>query len=162
MTFTIVLAIFFGVLFLLAYMTRRRFGVLTLALAAGSILADLWSSEATPYVANLGIVIIRPPLVDVVAVILTLAPSLILLFSGPAASNKFQRIGGSVIFAVLAVVSMFEPLENALVVDEFGKQIVSRINASYAIIVTVCLVLSIIDVLQTHVRRNESKKKSKE
>ena len=147
MTFTIVLAIVFGVLFLLAYMTRRRFGVLTLALAAGSILADLWSSEATPYVANFGIVIIRPPLVDVVAVILTLAPSLILLFSGPAASNKFQRIGGSVIFAV---------------VDEFGKQIVSRINASYAIIVTVCLVLSIIDVLQTHVRRNESKKKSKE
>ena len=66
------------------------------------------------------------------------------------------------IFAVLAVVLMFEPLENALVVDEFGKQIVSRINASYAIIVTVCLVLSIIDVLQTHVRRNESKKKSKE
>ena len=157
MTFTIVLAIVFGVLFLLAYMTRRRFGVLTLALAAGSILADLWSSEATPYVANLGIVIIRPPLVDVVAVILTLAPSLILLFSGPAASNKFQRIGGSVIFAVLAVVLMFEPLEN-----ELGKQIVSRINASYAIIVTVCLVLSIIDVLQTHVRRNESKKKSKE
>ena len=96
------------------------------------------------------------------AVILTLAPSLILLFSGPAASNKFQRIGGSIVFAVLAVMLMFEPLENALVIDEFGKQVVGYANSCYAIVVTVCLVLSIIDVLQTHVRRNESKKKSKE
>ena len=77
-------------------------------------------------------------------------------------NQKLLFLTWFLIFAVLAVVLMFEPLENALVVDEFGKQIVSRINASYAIIVTVCLVLSIIDVLQTHVRRNESKKKSKE
>jgi hypothetical protein len=162
MTFSIALVVVFGVLFSLAYITRRRFGVLTLALAAGSILSDLWSSQATPYIANLGIVIVRPPLVDVVALILTLVPSLILLFSGPAASNKFQRIGGSIVFAVLAVMLMFEPLENALVIDEFGKQVVGYANSCYAIVVTVCLVLSIIDVLQTHVRRSEPKKKSKE
>ena len=162
MTFSIALVVVFGVLFLLAYITRRRFGVLTLALAAGSILSDLWSSQATPYIANLGIVIVRPPLVDVVALILTLVPSLILLFSGPAASNKFQRIGGSIVFAVLAVMLMFEPLENALVIDEFGKQVVGYANSCYEIVVTVCLVLSIIDVLQTHVRRSEPKKKSKE
>ena len=159
MTFTIIVASILGVLFLLAYMTRRRFGVLTLALAAGSILAELWSHELTPLIANLGVVVIRPPLVDIVSVLLILAPSLVLLFSGPAAHQKLQRIVGSLVFALLAVLLMFDALTSALVLDQFAQQSIDYINPYRAALITVCLVLAVIDVLQTHTRRSEPRKK---
>lgn len=158
MTFLIVVGILFGALFLLAYATKRRFGVLTLALSAGAILAGLWSHELTPYIANLGIVVVRPPLVDIISLILTLAPSLILLFSGPSADKKLQRIGGSAVFALLAVALMFETLKNALVIDDFGQKIIGWVEPYLAIVVTVCLILALVDVLQTHSRRSISKK----
>ncbi len=159
MTFAIVIVVLFVLLFLLAFMTKRRFGVLTLALAAGTVLAQLWSSSLTPYVASLGIDIVKPPLVEVVALILTLLPSLILLFSGPAAHKKLQRIGGSIVFALLAVLLMFDSLRNALVIDSVGEQIIQHVMLYSPIAITICLVLAIFDVLQTHTRRSEPRKK---
>src|SRR5690242_18914954 len=103
--FVIVLAILFG----LAYVTKRRFGVLGLALAAGSMLSELWAVKLTPIVQHAGIVVDNPPLITLVSVVLVLLPAALLLFSGPSYHDRPERVIGALLFAALALSLLIEP-----------------------------------------------------
>ena len=89
--FFIVLLLLFG----LAYVTKRRFGVLGLALAAGSMLSELWAEKLTPLVRDAGLIVQKPPLITVVAVVLVLLPAAFLLFSGPSYRDTPKRLFGA-------------------------------------------------------------------
>ena len=65
-------------LFALAYWTRRRFGVLGLALCAGWLLSDMWASQVALYIQKAGVVLVSPPLLSVVEVVLILLPAVLL------------------------------------------------------------------------------------
>ena len=56
MNVVIVVSIILVALFALAFFTKRRFGVLGLALAAGAMLSELWAAELTPFVQKAGFV----------------------------------------------------------------------------------------------------------
>lgn len=45
MTYLIVLVIYLAVLFAVAWLSRRSLGVPTLMLAAGALLADIWTDK---------------------------------------------------------------------------------------------------------------------
>jgi len=75
--FVVVLLLLFG----LAYFTKRRFGVLGLALAAGSMLSELWAAQLTPLVADAGLVVQNPPLITIVSVVLVRLTALLVLCS---------------------------------------------------------------------------------
>lgn len=147
MSFLIVFLIVIGALFATAYFTRRRFGVLGLALAAGAMLSGLWVGDLTPIVAKAGIVLVKPPLESVVSAGLILLPALLLLSSGPAYKSTVQRIVGAAVFAVLAASLLLEPLGSALVIDSVGKPIYDFFVRYSTFIITACLVLAIIDLL---------------
>ncbi len=149
MSFLIVLAIVAAALFITVYVTRRRVGVLGLGLAAGAILSNLWVGDLTPFVAQAGIEIVRPPLSSVVATVITLLPALILLFGGPGYKGTWQRIVGSLVFAVLAIVFLLEPLGAALVVDESGKPVFEFLQRHQNILITAGLGFAVIDLLFT-------------
>ncbi len=159
MIFTVATAIIFGLLFLLAFVTKRRFGVLALSLVAGEMLSRLWMGELTPMVAEAGIITVKPPLSTIVAAMLILAPAILLLFSGPTAHNKNIRIGGSIIFAILGVMLLFDPMRSAFIIEGVGSDLQRYILMYQAVIVTVCILLALVDVFITRTPKHASHRK---
>lgn len=149
MSFVIVFLIVIASLFALAFFTKRRFGVLGLALAAGAMLASIWAGDITPFIAKAGFVLVKPPLLSVVTAAITILPAVLLLFSGPTYKSMPQRIGGATAFAVLATVLLLDPLQSALVIDGVGKSVYDYMVEHKMLFVTVGLVLAILDVFVT-------------
>jgi hypothetical protein len=154
MSFVIVFLIIIAALFATAFFTKRRFGVLGLALAAGAMLSGLWVGDLTPIIANAGIIIIRPPLHSVVSAALILLPALVLLTSGPTYKAMYQKIIGAAAFAVLATALLLEPLGAALVIDEVGKPVYEFFVQNRVVIITICLILAILDLLVARTPRH--------
>ena len=98
-------------LFLLSFLTKRRFGVLGLALCAGMLLSTSWTNVLTPIVAEQGITLLSPPLQSVVAATLILLPPIVLLFSGPTYNKMAGRIVGSIAFTLLALVYYYKSMD---------------------------------------------------
>lgn len=147
MSFIIVILIVIALLFVLAFVTKRRFGVLGLALAAETLLSTMWVGNLTPIVAQTGIVIVRPPLESVVAAALVLLPAVLLLMSGPTYKTRVQRTIGAVAFAVLATAFLLPALGSALVIDTMSAPIYAFFVQYHNILVTAGLVLAIGDLL---------------
>lgn len=150
-------AMVFGItlilLFFLAFFTKRRFGVLGLALAAGSMLSELWAETLTPVVQEAGLIVQNPPMITVVSVALVLIPAVVLLFSGPSYSSTFQRIAGALFFSVLAFALLIEPLGSALVLQGQGREVYEFIATNRVYIVTAGLIIAVFDLLLTHSKR---------
>ncbi len=135
------------ILFLLAFFTKRRFGVLGLALAAGAMLSDLWAQKLTPIIQSTGVEIAVPPLSTVVAVFIVLLPAIILLASGPTYHKKSERIFGASAFALLAVALLIEPLGSGLVLQGDSKTIYDLLYENRVYIVTAGLLIALFDLL---------------
>jgi hypothetical protein len=156
-SFLVIFLMVIGVLFATSFLTKRRFGVLGLALAAGAMLSTLWVGNLTPIIASAGFVIVKPPLESLVSAGLILAPALLLLSSGPTYKTMRQRIIGAAAFAILATSLLLEPLGSALVIDSVGKPVYEFFVKYHAVIVTVALVLALLDLLVTKTPRHKAK-----
>ena len=153
--FGIVLALLFG----LAFVTKRRFGVLGLALAAGAMLSSLWAQTLTPVIAHAGFTVERPPLLTVVSVGLVLLPAVLLLFSGPSYRELPMRVIGAFAFAALAVALLIEPLGSALVLQDEGKVVYDFFANNRVYIVTGGLILALFDILATRTSKHRRSSK---
>lgn len=145
LVFAIVLVLLFG----LAFLTKRRFGVLGLALAAGAMLSSLWAETLTPVIENAGVSVDKPPLFVLVSVGLVLLPAVLLLFSGPSYKGIAMRIGGALLFAGLALALLIEPLGSALILTGDSKKVYEFFADNRVYIVTAGLVLALLDILVT-------------
>lgn len=153
--FVIVLLLLFG----LAYLTKRRFGVLGLALAAGSMLSELWAEKLTPLVRDAGLIVQNPPLITLVSVVLVLLPAAFLLFSGPSYRDTHKRVIGAFLFAALAFALLIEPLGSALVLQGEGRTMYEFFSANRVYIVTVGLIIAVFDLLGAHTAKPPKKDK---
>lgn len=149
MSFLVIFLIIIGALFATAFFTRRRFGVLGLALAAGAMFSTLWVGDLTPIIAQAGVILVKPPLESVVSAGLILLPPLLLLSGGPSYKATIQRLIGAGAFAVLAASLLLEPLGSALVIDGMGQPVYDFFVHNRVAIITVCLALAVIDLLMT-------------
>lgn len=149
MSFIIVFSIVTAVLFLLAFITKRRFGGLGLALAAGATLSTLWVGSLTPVIAQVGFVLVKPPLESVVQATIILLPALLLLMSGPTYQSARYRISGALAFAALAVALLLQPLGSALIIDGVGEPVYAFMVQWRTVIITLGLMLAIGDLLVT-------------
>jgi len=147
MTYLIMLAIYVGVLFLVAWTSRRSMGVPTIALAAGALIADLWTNSLTPFVAQTGIVIVSPPLASIVSIALTLLPALLVMFRSHKVSSHYRSIVGSLVFAILGAMLTYGAFSNAVVLDDASKQYVLEIVKYQNAVITACILLAVIEVL---------------
>lgn len=150
LTFGIVLV----VLFWLAFVTKRRFGVLGLALTAGAMMSDLWTAKLTPVIADAGVVVQQPPLYTVVAVLLVLLPALVLLFSGPSYRELPLRVVGAFLFAAFALALLIQPLGTALVLQGDSKAVYDFFVTNRVYIVTAGVIVAVLDVLFIHTGRH--------
>lgn len=143
----IVFAILLLSLFALVYLTKRRFGVLGLALCAGSLLSASWTDILTALAQKHGLVLVSPPLASVIAALLIVLPSLLLLFSGPSYTSPLARLGGALSFALLAFVFLLGPLQTAIAPDHHFYEIVERLKN---LIIVGGIMLALVDVLLMH------------
>lgn len=153
----VILVVLLGSLFVLSYLTKRRFGVLGLALCAGSLLSASWTSTLTPWIESQGIEFVSPPLSAVVSTLLVLGPALLLLFSGPTYHNQIQRIVGSVAFAILAFVFLLQPIGVAFVFDELGVQLYNFLHTNSNLFIVVGILAALVDILLTRHPRHGKK-----
>lgn len=157
MDVALVFIITLAVLFILAFLTKRRFGVLGLALAAGSMLSNLWASTLTPIVAETGVEVNVPPLITLVSVALVLLPAVVLLFGGPSYKETTQRLIGAGLFAALAFALLIEPLGSALVLQGFGRDLYDFFFEYRVYIVTIGLIIALLDILATRTSKHHRK-----
>lgn len=157
----IVIAGLFLLFFTLAYISRRRFGTLGLALAAGALLASnltVWLATQLAYVD-----FPTGPLNDKVAanIMLTLLPALVLLLSGPSYSKKHQIVIGAAAFAAMALLLILGPLASVLTVDQSTQAVLPVIARYSSAALAVAIVLAVADAWLTHNLPSRDKKSSK-
>lgn len=157
MSFVVIFLLIIAALFAVAFFTKRKFGVLGLALAAGAMLSALWVGDLTPIIAQAGVVLIKPPLESVVAAGLILLPAVLLLSSGPSYRSKGQRVLGALLFAVFATTLLLEPLGSALIIEGVGRQVYDFFSEYQVAIITACLGVAIMDLLFTKTPKVPSK-----
>lgn len=138
-------------LFLIAFFTKRQFGVLGLGLAAGSLISAHFSGTLTPFIAQQGVMVTVPPLETIVATSLILLPALLLLISGPSYENIWLRVIGSLAFTVLALAFVLAPLGDSLRFDTQSQAIFNTIVSWQSTIIVCGLGAAIIDMLLTRI-----------
>lgn len=149
MSTIIVFGLMAVVLFVAAFLTKRRFGLLGLALAAGSILSEIWNDSAGLIVSASGLVPEGPITEAVTLSLLVLLPPVVLLFHGATYKNKLPRIGGALLFSLLALAFLVQPIGHALPLQGFGVEVYQWIDANRIIIISVGIVLAVVDLFFT-------------
>lgn len=150
MTMVILIAIALS-LFALAFVTRRRYGVLGLGLAAGVVLA----TNAKVFVSDfyeINRVPVAPFSTDAAAIVtLVLLPALLLLISGPSYSDKRLAIAGSAGFALLGTLLLLGPVATALPFNDPGMaRTMSSIAAHQKTLVAIAIGLAVLDTILLH------------
>jgi len=149
MNVVIVFAVLAVVLFGAAYVTKRRFGLLGLALAAGSILSTIWDGTAGLLVSATGLVP-KGPLTDAVTLsLLVLLPPVVLLFHGTTYKKPLPRIIGSLLFAGLALAFLIVPLGHALPLTGVGAQAYQWLEVNRNLVISVGMILAVVDLFFT-------------
>lgn len=149
MSMIIVLAVLFAGLFVGAFLSKRRFGLLGLALTAGATLSTIWQDSAELVVSMTGLVSSGPLTAAVTLCLIILLPAIILLFHGYTYKENAARAIGSLLFAILAVAFLVVPLGNALTLEGSTAAVYEWVLANREIIISIGVVLAIIDLFFT-------------
>ena len=145
----IVFAALAVVLFLGAYISKRRFGLLGLALTAGATLSTLWTYEAGLIVSSTGLIPEGVVTQAVTQSLVVLLPAILLLFHGYAYKNRVSRIAGSLLFTVLALAFLVGPIGYALPLEGVGAQVYGTLKTYKDAIISAGVVLAIVDLFFT-------------
>ncbi len=157
MNVAIVVGIVIAILFAVAFFTKRRFGVLGLALTAGATLSTMWATELTPIVEKSGFIISAPPMETVVAGLVILLPAILLLFSGPTYSKMSQRVIGAAAFGLLAAAFLLEPLGDAMVLLGDSRQVYTFLADNRIVIITAGILFALFDLLAVKTPKKHDK-----
>lgn len=148
-------------LFLAAYISKRRFGLLGLALTAGATLSTLWTYDAGLLVASLGVVPEGELTQAITQSLVVLLPAFLLLFHGYTYKNPIMRIFGSLAFTVLALAFLVEPIGYALPLSGDGAMVYTYIKQYKDVIISVGVVLAVVDLFFTKRAKHMEKEKGK-
>lgn len=161
MTLVIIIGIFLA-LFALALVTKRRFGVLGLGLAAGAVLAQNWSREVGQ-VLEAQQIPVEPLSYWVAATIaLIITPPLLLLIAGPVYTDRKYALAGAVCFALLGTLLLMGPITSDLpIIDGDVKSVFDFIASWQNLLIAGGLALAIIDMLLANGSKHHSKKSDK-
>ncbi len=144
----------------LVYVAKRHFGLPVIGLAVGMVMTQLWAADVVPYAAGVGIGIDRSALLAVVTIVLTVLPAVVLVCCGSVVSQRWWRIGGSLIFGVVAVYVLFGALSSLVPpVDETSKTIMAVLDGSHAVVVTMGFACALVDTLVARTKGAKPHKK---
>jgi len=145
-------------LFAAAFVSKRRFGLLGLALAAGSLLSGIWAVNAELAVTTLG----APSgmlTATVISSAVVLLPAGLLLFHGYSYKNLIGRIIGAGLFTLLAITFLIEPLGHLLIPQGFGANLYEWLVSNQNMIIGVGLILAVGDLFLTKPAHSAEKRR---
>ncbi len=144
----------------LVYVAKRHFGLPVMGLAVGIVVTQLWAADVMPYVASLSVGIDRSTLLAVVTIVLTVLPAVVLVCCGSVVSQRWWRIGGSLIFGVVATYVLVDALSSLVPpVDETSKTVVAALDGSHAAVVTTGFACALVDTLVARAKGAKPHKK---
>ncbi len=136
------------VLFVPSFITKRRFGLLGLALAAGSLLSGIWGFDAGLIASALGIP--ASPLTTALTLsFIVLLPPGILLFHGYTYKTFIGRAIGASLFTLLVLAFLIEPLGHVLMLHGIGNNIYNWLINYRTAIIGVGLIIAVVDIFLT-------------
>jgi hypothetical protein len=135
-------------LFAAAFVTRRRFGLLGLALAAGSILSTIWGYTAGLVVSAAGLPYNSVSIAITLSMIVLL-PAILLLFHGDTYKNSFSRFIGAGLFMLLALAFLITPLSTILSLHGYSATVYAWLVNNRTIIIGLGLLVAIVDLFLT-------------
>ncbi|MBC7459545.1 hypothetical protein H7200_02430 [Candidatus Saccharibacteria bacterium] len=142
----VVLAI---ILFTGAFLSKRRFGLLGLALTAGSVISTIWNYNAGLVVSATGLVPDGPLTDAVTSAVVILLPAIVLLFHGYSYKGKIGRIIGSLLFTILALAFLTVPIGASLTLTGTASTVYQIIVANKDLIISAGVILAIVDLFLT-------------
>lgn len=137
------------VLFIGAFLSKRRFGLLGLALTAGATVSTIWNYEAGLIVSSLGIVPEGVVTQAAVQSFIVLLPALLLLFHGQTYRKVIPRTVGSLLFAILAAAFLVEPIGYALPLEGHGATFYNTLKDYKDLLISVGVISAVIDLFFT-------------
>lgn len=138
-------------LFAVAFFTRRRFGILGLGLATGSVIAQNGSGIIAGLMEHYRLETFGMAYPVVATILLIMLPVIILLAGGPRYSNKKTAAIAAGGFALLGLIFVFGPLSSLLSFqDQFTREAAVLITKWQWLIVIAGLAIALFDVLQIH------------
>ena len=149
-------------LFALSFVSKRRFGLLGLALTAGATLSVLWGDTASIIISATGLVPIGPTTTALALSLVVLFPAVVLLFHGYTYKDVISRVIGSLFFTVLALAFLLEPVAHALPLEGVSASLYAQAISYKDIVLSVGVVLAIFDLFFTkpkHLSDKDHKKK---
>lgn len=138
------------VLFLLAFLTKRRFGVLGLGLAAGVVLSQLWAVTLSAIMQSQHIPVSPLSYSTVGLAVIILAPSLLLMLGGPKYHDKKGAIFGSLLYAAFAVLFVVAPITRDFAVAGDTSPIFDFIAQWQNVLIALGVVIAIGDMMLAH------------
>lgn len=149
---TLIVTLVIGLaLFGLAYVSRRRFGVLGLSLTAGALLAGQMTKDLSRLISENNVPVEPLSAVSAASVFLTLLPALVLLLSGPSYKKKKQATVGAVFFAVMAMLLILGPLTSSLPPDKIMRPFYVWVAEYNSLLLAIAVAAAVIDMWMTHV-----------
>lgn len=145
-------AVFAGIAVLLfagAFISKRRFGLLGLALSAGATLSTIWSYDAGLVVSATGLVPDGTVTQAATQSLVVLLPAIILLFHGYSYKNVISRSIGAFLFTVLALAFLVEPISYALPLTANGSELYAAIRQYKDVIISAGVILAVVDLFFT-------------
>lgn len=148
----IVAAVFIGlalILFALSFVSKRRFGLLGLALTAGATLSSMWSYDAGLVISSTGLVPDGPMTNAVALSLVVLLPAIVLLFHGYAYKALFSRLVGSLLFTGLTIAFLLEPIGFILPLQGNSADLYNQALQYKGVAISIGVILAIIDLFFT-------------
>ena len=145
----VLLAIIFAVLALALFITKRRFGLPTVMLAAGYVVSMQWADTVTLWMIGLGLNTAAVPLSVIVGSGLILLPGLVLVSSGGVAKKMPLRVVGALLFGLVGCAFVAEPLLQNSVLGYDDQQAFQLFMNNTSLIVGVGILAAWIDLVLT-------------
>jgi hypothetical protein len=153
----ILIAIVLG-LFAGAFLSKRRYGVLGLGLAAGAVISPIWGDTAGFLVSTTGLVT-EGPLVKAIALsAIILIPAVLFMFHGYTYKHVVGRVIGSLLFTLLAAGFLIGPIGSALTLTGPAGNVYQWVISNHELIVSIGVSLAVADFLIAKTAHKTEKK----
>ena len=147
------------VLFLLAFVTKRHYGILGLGLTAGMVLSEQIATETAALLRYLDFPTDPLSPLNAARVFLILAPSLLLMLAGPKYTDKKHVIIGSVLYALFGTFLLLAPLVASFpATDTSTQQYLAQIAYNSSLITALAVAVAVFDLMKLHRKKPVDKK----